>query len=174
MKRIAKHLESLIPVVCVTGMGIFHPVVAVAAEGLSEEILQCSRIEDSVERLECFDSFAGRDVQAETVSQEPAQAVTSEPQIRNAPDDLGAENLPPGAREKVEELAVRAVVTSCTKDAYGKYLFYFDNGQVWKQKNDKRMRFTKCEFEVTITQDFFGYKMQRVGETSRIRIARVK
>lgn len=177
MKRKAKMLESLVRVICVTGLvgtGAIPADIAGAEEILSDELMQCSLIEDSSERLDCFDNFVGPHARAETVQPEIAQAATSETQIQKAPDDLGAETLPLGARGDVEDLVVRAVVTSCEKNSLGKYFFYFDNGHVWKQVNDKRLGFTNCEFDVTITKDFFGYKMQRVGDNSKIRVARVK
>lgn len=172
MKRKLKMREAVVRVVCAAGLagaGVIPSDIAIAEENLSDELMQCSLIEDSSERLDCFDNFVGRYAQSETT-----QVATSETQIQNAPDDLGAETLPPGARGDVEKLMVRAVVTSCRKNSLGKYFFFFDNGHVWKQANDKRLRFATCEFDVTITQDFFGYKMQRVGDTSQIRIARVK
>jgi len=69
---------------------------------------------------------------------------------------------------------VRARVTRCEKDARKKYYFVFENGQVWKQVSDKRLSYKQCDFEVTITKDFFGYKMQPDGEDRRVSIARVK
>ena len=177
MKRKSKMLESLVRVVFVTGLvgtGAISTDIVSAEEIFSDELGECSLIEDSSERLDCFDNFVGRHARAETVQPETAQATTSETQIQKAPDDLGAETLPLGARGDVEELVVRAVVTSCKKNSLGKYFFFFENGHVWKQTNDKRLRFTNCEFDVTITKDFFGYKMQRVGDTSQIRITRAK
>ena len=88
-------------------------------------------------------------------------------------DDIDAETSPEAAREE-QELAIRAKVTRCEKDARKKYYFVFENGQVWKQSSDKRLRYKECDFEVTITKDFFGYKMHPDGEKRRIRIARVK
>ena len=45
---------------------------------------------------------------------------------------------------------------------------------MWKQANDKRLYFRDCQFDVTITKDFFGYKMQQVGEKKRVRIKRMR
>ena len=89
-------------------------------------------------------------------------------------DDLGSETLPPAARGNIEKLEVRARVAQCEKDVWKKYLFHFDNGQVWKQTSDKKLYFRDCDFYVTITKDFFGYKMQVDGEKGRIRISRLK
>lgn len=89
-------------------------------------------------------------------------------------DDLGSETLPRGSRDEAEELEVRATVSRCEKDYRNKYRFYFDNGQVWKQTSDTRLNFRECNFDVTITKDFFGYKMKVDGDKRKIRISRVK
>jgi len=39
---------------------------------------------------------------------------------------------------------------------------------------DTKIRWKECAFDVTITKDFFGYKMIRVGETRKVRVGRVK
>ena len=65
-------------------------------------------------------------------------------------------------------------VVECKKDSANKYYFYFDNGQVWKQRANARIPPGKCDFNVTITEDTFGYKMQIEGETKKIRIGRVR
>jgi len=95
------------------------------------------------------------------------------PAVTPAPldDEIGKESL---GRENKDELMVQGTVVRCTKDATKKYLFYFDNGQVWKQKDNTNIRWKECAFDVTITKDFFGYRMTPVGETRRVRIARLK
>ena len=65
-------------------------------------------------------------------------------------------------------------MTRCEKDSRKKFFFYLEGGQVWKQVSDKKLYFRDCNFDVTISKDFFGYKMQRVGEKSRFRVSRVR
>jgi hypothetical protein len=137
----------------------------------SEDALQaCSAIDDASARLACFDEAVGRSAPA---AKTPA-TVPAEKPARNTLDDLGDETLPGAGRAKDEELAVRAKVVRCEKDVRRKYVFFFENGQVWRQSSDKGVYFKDCNFDVTISKDFFGYKMQRDGDKGRIRIARVK
>ena len=98
----------------------------------------------------------------------------SEPVAAKTLDDIESETNPSAIADEADELLVRARVTRCEKDARKKYYFVFDNGQVWKQVSDKRLRYRECEFDVTITRDFFGYKMQVDGEKGRIRIDRIQ
>lgn len=88
-------------------------------------------------------------------------------------ESLGAEQLGRQEREK-DEVEVQVRVVRCRKDDFDQYLFYLENGQVWKQKSDRRLFYDDCDFDVTITKDFFGYKMLPDGEKRRIRISRVR
>lgn len=87
-------------------------------------------------------------------------------------DEIGREALD-GNEERDREI-ITGTVVDCRKDEFGDTYYYFDNGQVWKQKTDSRTSFEDCNFDVTISKDFFGYKMQRVGEKRRIRISRLR
>ena len=156
------------------GFCIALPHIALADMHVSDQIVNCRTIEDSSERLECYDNFIDQHQGSESSQPEIAQVPRSEPNIQSVPADFGSETLPAEDRKDIEKPEVRAVVTSCSKNALGRYLFFFENGHVWKQTNEKRLRFDDCDFEVTITKDFFGYKMRRAGDTAQIRISRVK
>ncbi len=159
-----------------------------ANESNPDDLRSCVAIESSSERLACYDQLAGRKPPAlhatvhedpgdvEQPSTAPATAAATEPTPASVKtlDDLADETRPKAVRDAEEEIVVRARVTSCEKDSRKKYYFVFDNGQVWKQSSDKKLRYRECDFEVTISKDFFGYKMQPDGSKSRIRIVRVK
>lgn len=168
-----------------------------ADDAISREMQRCATIDDSTARLACFDELAGRDTPApaaEATAPEPsaepvlvAEPATQpsaepvpvaepapEPVAAKTLDDIDSETQPRSAGNKDEELQIRARVTRCEKSARKRYYFVFDNGQVWKQTSDKRLSYRECDFEVTITKDFFGYKMQRDGEKGRTRISRVR
>ncbi len=115
-------------------------------------------------------------VDMSTVGQTAAATTVVEKEVADTKtlDDLGSATLPRGSRDEAEELEVRATVSKCEKDYRNKYRFYFDNGQIWKQTSDTRLSFRECNFDVTITKDFFGYKMKVDGDKRKIRISRVK
>jgi len=182
-------------------ISLVSPCMSVAEDDIRGELRRCSLIDDSSARLDCYDALSGRNLPApgapseppseETLEKETPDKVAVEKKIpgevavdkttrdevaanNKTLDDIGSETLPKGAREEVEKLEVRAKVSRCEKDFRKKYRFYFDNGQIWTQTSDKRLYFKDCNFEVTITQDFFGYKMRADGEKRQIRISRVK
>ena len=98
------------------------------------------------------------------------QPATAEPPPLD--DETGQETMR-GNTEK-DRPVVRGRVVSCREEPTGKYLFYFDNGQIWRQKDNKELRWKECAFDVTISKDFFGYRMVPDGDDKRVRIARVK
>ena len=155
------------------------PSLLFAQGDVSAGLERCSSIDDATARLACYDELSGRqappDVVPAAVPAPPPESPPAAPAQASAEssiDELGSESLPGGARE--EKPAVRATVTKCQKDSRKRYFFFFENGQVWKQASDKRLYFKDCNFDVTITKDYFGYKMQRDGEKGRTRISRVR
>ena len=162
---------------CTASLFVMCAPVLVLAQS-SEDLSRCGSIEDDAKRVACYDEIAGRqstvkDVTTEAVpaSSEPAAAESKEYAPLTA--DVGAESL--DKKDEVDkDEPVRGHITSCRKDSLNDYFFYFDNGQVWKEKSDARLHYKECDFSVTISRDFFGYKMQIDGEKGRIRISRVK
>lgn len=151
---------------------------------------ECRSIRDDADRLACYDransatpaAAAMPDaapVQAPTAAVPAASDPVAPPEAAPEPigdivelsDDIGREALD-GKTGGQESITVRGRVVSCRKDLGGKYVFNFDNGQVWRQKDNLRLRWHECSFDVTITEDFFGYKMQPDGEDRKVRIGR--
>ena len=139
------------------------------------DLERCAKLEDPQARLECYDAASQR--QQETQPPAPA-AVDPEPADPPEPeepaplsDTVGEEQL---ESKDVKEGPVQGKLTDCRQGPTGKWYFYFDNGQVWEQRDNDRLRFRECDFEVTIRKDFFGYKMELPDSDNKIRIARVK
>ncbi len=159
---------------CTASLFVMCAPVLVLAQS-SEDLSRCGSIEDDAKRVACYDEISGRQSTAKDVTMEAAPS-SSAPAAAESEEyapltaDVGAESLDGADKDK----PVRGHVTSCRKDSLNDYFFYFDNGQVWKEKSDARLHYKECDFSVTISRDFFGYKMQIDGEKGRIRISRVK
>ena len=107
----------------------------------------------------------------------PAAEAAGTSEYASLTDDVGAELLHEGKRGESDEpefRPVRAELTGCRQDGVGKYYFFFENGQVWKQRDNSRPYFGDCELDVTITKDFFGYKMHVDGQKGETRIGRIR
>jgi hypothetical protein len=154
--------------------------LTVAAQSYGQESRDyesCVGLEDAAARLACYDEIVNQQVPAEADESAPATEPVEQvvPSAAGEPmplsEEIGREQLS-GDDEEPERFAGK--VTDCRQDAANKWYFFFDNGQVWKQKNSGRQRFKDCDFEATITKDVFGYKMQVDGEGKKIRIGRIR
>ena len=154
-------------------------VFGYAAEPDVAALRECTQIVDNMDRLACFDNAMGTQQVTGSRAEEPATETDAGREIETdhyvpLNDEVGQETL--DRRDDIDsrEPEIRGRVVRCETDVYGKYYFYFDNGQVWKQKDGRRLAFAECDFEVTISKDFFGYRMQALGEQRKIRISRVQ
>ncbi len=173
-----------------------------AAEVHSQEsggMAHCAGIDNAEARLACYDEVASKgasksaDPGAAEIVPLPA-ATRSEPQpltesVRGEPqpataapgsgpqpltEQVGEEQLSGKSRPEREPESFRGRVVECKQDASKKWYFYFDNGQVWKQRANARLSRRDCDFAVTLTKDSFGYKMQIEGESKKIRVGRIR
>ncbi len=189
--RIADRVLGSLPIITA---GCVLSFAAIAETPVEESLKQCGAIQDQAARLACYDEVASRkpeaeppapavvetDAAAEQTSEETESVTDAAAEVAAAPTanderlaTLGDEQIGE-QRKKSDMLEIQARVVSCKKDDFRRYFFYFENGQVWKQKSDRRLSYKECDFNITITKDFFGYKMLPEGETRRIRISRVK
>ena len=161
------HRDLLMAFVMAT-VAIVTPISAVADESA---LKRCTSIEDSEARLDCYDAVASsvsttKVSVGETKSHEDRPAEAEERSEPPRPQTVRAYS-------ETEE-TFTAEVTRCDKGQDGRYYFFFSSGQVWKQVKAGSKRYKDCSFTVTVTRDFFGYKMQRDSEERPVRISLVK
>jgi hypothetical protein len=106
--------------------------------------------------------------------EQPAVMSTPPAEPEELSDEIGRETVELKEGEEREILSVRGHLVDCPRGRSSKLAFYFDNGQVWRQTDSKRLSWSECTFDVTITKDFFGYKMTRDDENRTVRIERVE
>jgi len=150
-----------------TGMVLFLAgVMAVGSIAAADDtvLAQCVSIDDAEQRLACYDEIAGRASSAGEREGAPAPIT----------EDYGAEQLSKDDPDRKVEQPVLVKVTSCRRDSRRRFYFYLENGQVWRQNDDDRLRFKECNFNATIVRDGFGYKLQIEGEKRRTRVKRVQ
>lgn len=138
-----------------------------------DELKRCARTENRDERIACYEALGQhvleQEVSAAPAAPEPAPAPAAQ---AGMPDDLGKASEAKAEKKKKKEAPLLGAgrVNRCRLSRDDLWHFYFDNGQVWRQSGDARYRFEDCDFDVTITKDFFGYKMKiDGGQTIRVR-----
>ena len=136
----------------------------------AEELKVCAGMTDQDARFACFDKLGERVLREEPADKKPTQEEMAQPEAVTAtatnaqplPDDFG----------RSKSVQYSGLITSCKKGHYGDWYFIFDNGQVWKEVNKRNRRFKECNFNATITNDGFGYKMHIHGVEKYLRVRR--
>ena len=171
MRNLMKKTRVVTGLTLVLPLIYLLPATATADSAADDGIARCATVNDGAARLACYDKLAGRQDSSPAAVALPSKV---SPAPVAPPDDLGAEALGRKEEKKDDEAPVQAKVIRCVRDARKDYHFYLEGGQVWKQLSDKKLYYKECEFNVTISRDYFGYKMQIEGEKSRLRVKRVR
>ena len=156
--------ETLVVFACT----IVITALATAHAQDSDGMARCAEIENADARLACYDEAVGHGAEKESAS------APSRSQPLPLTQEVGEEQLDLKMRTEREPESFQGRVIECKQDSSKKWYFVFDNGQVWKQRANARLTNRDCDFEVTITKDGFGYKMQIEGEGSKIRVGRIR
>jgi hypothetical protein len=141
-----------------------------AGDSVVADVLQCKSIAESADRLLCFDTLAEAVSERDTANSGSAGDEAGEQVLPPLRDDVGKAGT---GDEPAEEYSGR--VTSCEiSEASGRWIFTFDNGQIWRQSNIQRLPFRECDFAVTLRRDVFGYKLEIPSANRSVRVARLR
>jgi hypothetical protein len=138
---------------------------------------RCADIKNADARLACYDAAVGLNTSPEPAAkgaEESSDGATSSSDPLPLTEQVGAAQLDRKDRPEMEEERFQGRVVECKRDSSRKWYFYFDNGQVWKQRSNAPFAKRDCDFTVTLSRDSFGYTMQIEGETKKIRVGRVR
>lgn len=151
---------------------------ALAAEGTLESAQRCAQVQDSLQRLVCYDRVfpPGQAPVATAPARQPAPTVA--PPAPAA--DFGADSVRRTEQERQAEDAPRALsaaVTSVRQTRPNVYRVTLDNGQVWDQM-DMDSTFSVDEGDTVRIERgrMGGYRMSRTsrGGSGWVRVNRLK
>jgi len=150
-----------------------------------DELKACAITTDREARFACYEDLGKRALEDEPAAEKSSAERMAQPEAVPAPvapetgtsaatlpDDLGGASFVEQESSQSTEEQYRGRLISCKKSKSDEWWFYFENGQVWKQVDSRRLRHRECNFMVTITKDGFGYRLQRDGEDTRVRVTR--
>ncbi len=159
-------------------LAVFATIIAVPAQSqdLGKALEGCASIAENDARLTCFDALAallggGQDAEHTGAPVVVAAAPTAGPVPLT--DAVGKERIEPKPADESAKFTGR--VESCRESVQSEQTYFtFENGQVWKQSNYRRLGFRDCEFDVEISKGTFGYEMYIPSKDRSVRISRVK
>ncbi|PCI48259.1 MAG: hypothetical protein COB49_06145 [Alphaproteobacteria bacterium] len=147
-----------------------------------QSFMVCANITEDIKRLACFDGASKK-------MPEPATGVAAvaEPQAVREKQiaDFGKKQLRKSpvkevrkAQKKEDDKGLKAIKLTVVDVAYTitkKFVLFMENGQIWKQKEDKKVRLPKGKFEVVIKKGLIGgYNMTIPSKRTFIRVKRLK
>lgn len=142
------------------------------AKDAIDELKDCARTEDDQSRAACYEELGSRILGSDSEMSVESGAPEPDAPPEQMSEDIGGDVFEKQSEDYVE--SSRGLILSCRQAADKKWLFTFENGQVWKQSDGRRYRYKECNYYVTITKDTFGYKMQVDGEKAKVRIRRIR
>ena len=138
------------------------------AETLGNKLEQCIKIQNDTSRLSCFDklSVTSKDtvVKKELVTQAQKESLFGGDKIEKKKRQESGYHL-----EKVIY-----TVTKIKKSITKKLTIYFDNGQVWKQSDNRTIRL-KVEDKAELSSGALGsFFLKKANTNKTIRVTRIK
>jgi hypothetical protein len=147
----------------ILGLGLFNTALAGDNE-LLDELRRCAHLDGQEIRDKCLNKLATKVLREDRVLADAAEIGES------GPDDVAGIAV----ESKESKNVITGVLMSCKKNSEGKYLFYLENGQIWKQVSTQKKKFGKCGGSITIGRDLLGHKMVRNDDGSSIRVRRLR
>lgn len=159
-----------------------------------EAFIRCGEIASPAERLACFDTayaeqrieamskrttstvtettaVASQSDETTSVEREAAAAPVQQRSATAAEADFG---LPKPQDEVESEFLVSAIVR-VDKDAYDRLVIHLENGQIWKQLENKRFQIPKKDPMAEIRHGSFGsFRLFIEGESRWTRVKRIQ
>jgi hypothetical protein len=171
-------------------------------QSLQSDLLDCAQINDSLQRLVCYDNLAKK-AQLKTVNKPnkhsnkpevavspslpaqqkkvvlPTQLVAELPIASDTskakPLVSAAENFGQENKKSPKDLInqIQGKIVKVTKSAYGEQIITLDNGQVWRQTDSVRLKLVEGQ-SVTIKRGALGsFFISKENANKRIRAKRV-
>lgn len=158
-------------VVAALGLGLLAFQPTLAQDSASSGLADCAAVSNDSDRLACFDELAASfEGQPEAP---PAPPVAPDAAPSPLHDDFGRERVE--GPDRGPQPVYTANVTRCEENQQsGQTYLFFENGQVWRQANYRRLRLRNCQFEVELSEDNFGYSMFIPSKDRRFRVTRIR
>lgn len=101
-------------------------------------------------------------------------APAGEAEVQPLDDSVGKQQIEAAKQE--DQPTYTAKLIRCAESGPSRLtFFYFENGQVWKQRNTgRRLRLRDCDYEAEMKKDVFGFKLRIPERKVNVRVARAR
>ncbi len=139
---------------------------------LAEKVKICSKISANQARLSCFDELT---IKQEPKAQVPKAAASQAALTTEQVNSFSKVHLKKTKEELAKEIdQITLVVSKVKKNAYGKLLITFTNGQEWQQRDSNRMRLSTGATVTLHKGAFSSVFLQKENGNKRIKVKRLK
>jgi hypothetical protein len=129
-------------------------------------LTECRQIEDIEERVACYDEYVD--------SHHPARSsVVPDAQSLFGTDDAEARRIVETTLAVEQIDRIEATVTGVMDSPGSKMLVVLDNGQTWRQLDNKRLRLERGEAVIVREASLGSYLLEKESGSRRIRVKRV-
>ena len=158
----------------------FH--LPAAAETLSEAMTKCSEVENSLQRLVCYDqlqrgmqSYGDDSVLVPKAASLPAglnAAAAIKPALPSLPNRPTAEERFGKKAADTDIDALTATIVSKKKNPRGRVILTLSNGQIWGQIDDDYLSLHVGDIVVIQKAAFGSFLLRKTSGSKRIRVKR--
>ncbi len=171
------HKSSILAFSQVTSLGILLAssvqLVLAAEQSADPAAVHCTTIQSATERLACYDAVYDVNIPpAATTVIAPVTTKAATPPARIVPDETSFGKKIPRAQQEGESIS--SVIAELDRDGYNKLIFTLDNGQVWRQTENKRFRVTAGQTAEIRHGSLGSYKLYIKGESRWTRVRRAQ
>lgn len=159
---------------------------------LSNALKKCVQIDDSQHRLTCYDNLSNSSavISSKKIAKKKVivtkkakvlvEKVPSQPEKKSIEittktineNNFGKEHLKKDPKKEITK--VNLIVAKVTKNAFKQLSIVFQNGQIWQQKDDIRLRL-KTGDQVELTKGVFSVVyLKKINTSKRIKVKRIK
>ena len=169
--RILNPFRDLKYVLLSVGLGCaILTVTAAAGEAVAQEdpYIKCVEVKKGKRRLQCYDTVLKE--------QHPEMFQKIEEAIRaDQREEFGSPRSPARSKETKELKQVDVVIVEFAKNPYGRWLLVTEDGQIWKQVDDFRLKLKGKTIKGRIKKSIVGaYFFLPEGKKYGIKVTRIR
>ena len=137
-----------------------------------DSLLQCRQIEDTEERVSCYDNIVDSRSSAASSEGHDKDAVPSAQSLFGTNDTEARQIVETTlAIEQIDE--IEATVAEARESAGEKLIVTLDNGQVWRQLDNKRLHLESGDAVIVRKASFGSFLLEKQTGSRSIRVKRI-